>query len=220
MNILICNDDGYLAQGIAVLARVAAEFANVRVVAPERNRSGVSNSLTLDRPLLCQRHTDRLHPFGVTCTARIQARFGVVRHQSRCEYGGRYPVFGHGGGSNRSLFARLSRRGLFLKRPYRPLLADCREGGMAVIGKIDGKSTATAGFVERQYPCRCRRRFARMQNHAAGEASSRTEHCADAQPEGGKGLLDWCRRRSSRPGRWNRFCRMCRRFYYRYAVAD
>ena len=69
MNILICNDDGYLAQGIAVLARVAAEFANVRVVAPERNRSGVSNSLTLDRPL----QADRLHPFGVTCTARIQA---------------------------------------------------------------------------------------------------------------------------------------------------
>ena len=51
MNILICNDDGYLAEGIAILARVAGEFANVRVVAPERNRSGVSNSLTLDRPL-------------------------------------------------------------------------------------------------------------------------------------------------------------------------
>lgn len=51
MNILICNDDGYLARGIEILARVAAEFANVRVVAPERDRSGVSNSLTLDRPL-------------------------------------------------------------------------------------------------------------------------------------------------------------------------
>ena len=51
MFLLLSNDDGYLAQGIAVLARVAAEFANVRVVAPERNRSGVSNSLTLDRPL-------------------------------------------------------------------------------------------------------------------------------------------------------------------------
>lgn len=51
MNILICNDDGYLAQGIALLARVAGEFANVRVVAPERDRSGASNSLTLDRPL-------------------------------------------------------------------------------------------------------------------------------------------------------------------------
>ena len=51
MNILISNDDGYLSQGIALLARIAGEFANVRVVAPERDRSGVSNSLTLDRPL-------------------------------------------------------------------------------------------------------------------------------------------------------------------------
>ncbi|MCF7528826.1 5'/3'-nucleotidase SurE [Neisseria lisongii] len=51
MNILISNDDGYLAPGLAILARTAAEFANVRVVAPERDRSGVSNSLTLDRPL-------------------------------------------------------------------------------------------------------------------------------------------------------------------------
>lgn len=51
MNILICNDDGYLAKGIGILARIAGEFANVRVVAPERDRSGVSNSLTLDRPL-------------------------------------------------------------------------------------------------------------------------------------------------------------------------
>ena len=34
MNILISNDDGYLAPGIAILARVAAEFAIVGVVAP------------------------------------------------------------------------------------------------------------------------------------------------------------------------------------------
>lgn len=51
MNILISNDDGYLSQGIATLAKIAGEFANVRIVAPERDRSGVSNSLTLDRPL-------------------------------------------------------------------------------------------------------------------------------------------------------------------------
>lgn len=55
MNILISNDDGYQAEGLAILARVAAEFANVRVVAPERNRSGASNSLTLDRPLRIQK---------------------------------------------------------------------------------------------------------------------------------------------------------------------
>lgn len=55
MNILISNDDGYLSTGIALLARIAGEFANVRVVAPERDRSGVSNSLTLDRPLRIRR---------------------------------------------------------------------------------------------------------------------------------------------------------------------
>ncbi|MDK4706771.1 5'/3'-nucleotidase SurE [Kingella negevensis] len=51
MNILISNDDGYLSQGITLLARIAGEFANVRVVAPESNKSGVSNSLTLETPL-------------------------------------------------------------------------------------------------------------------------------------------------------------------------
>lgn len=55
MNVLISNDDGYLSEGIAVLARVTAEFANVKVVAPERDRSGVSNSLTLERPLQLKR---------------------------------------------------------------------------------------------------------------------------------------------------------------------
>lgn len=51
MNILISNDDGYLSEGIALLAKIAANFGNVRVVAPQSNRSGASNSLTLDRPL-------------------------------------------------------------------------------------------------------------------------------------------------------------------------
>lgn len=51
MRILISNDDGYLSTGISVLAEHLAEIAEVTVVAPERNRSGASNSLTLDRPL-------------------------------------------------------------------------------------------------------------------------------------------------------------------------
>ncbi len=51
MNILICNDDGYFAEGIRTLAAVVAEFANVRVVAPDQDRTAASNSLTLDRPL-------------------------------------------------------------------------------------------------------------------------------------------------------------------------
>jgi len=51
MRILISNDDGYFATGIEVLARTLGAIADVTVVAPERDRSGASNSLTLDRPL-------------------------------------------------------------------------------------------------------------------------------------------------------------------------
>lgn len=52
MRILISNDDGYFAPGLACLAEALASVAEVVVVAPERNRSGSSNSLTLDRPLI------------------------------------------------------------------------------------------------------------------------------------------------------------------------
>lgn len=51
MRILISNDDGYFAPGLACLAEHLAKVADVVVVAPERDRSGASNSLTLDRPL-------------------------------------------------------------------------------------------------------------------------------------------------------------------------
>ncbi|HMH18236.1 MAG TPA: 5'/3'-nucleotidase SurE, partial [Burkholderiales bacterium] len=51
MRILLSNDDGYFAPGIAILAEALARLASVTVVAPERDRSGASNSLTLDRPL-------------------------------------------------------------------------------------------------------------------------------------------------------------------------
>jgi 5'-nucleotidase len=55
MRILVSNDDGYFAPGISVLADALAQCADVTVVAPERDRSGASNSLTLDRPLSVRR---------------------------------------------------------------------------------------------------------------------------------------------------------------------
>jgi 5'-nucleotidase len=51
MKILLSNDDGFLAPGINLLFKVLSEIAEVTVVAPDRNRSGASNSLTLDNPL-------------------------------------------------------------------------------------------------------------------------------------------------------------------------
>lgn len=51
MKILLSNDDGVYAQGLNTLARALADLAEIVIVAPDRNRSGASNSLTLDQPL-------------------------------------------------------------------------------------------------------------------------------------------------------------------------
>lgn len=56
MNILLSNDDGYFAPGITALALALQSAGHqVTVVAPERDRSGASHSLTLDRPLSLSR---------------------------------------------------------------------------------------------------------------------------------------------------------------------
>jgi len=55
MRILVSNDDGYFSPGIVLLAERLAALGTVTVVAPERDRSGASNSLTLDRPLSARR---------------------------------------------------------------------------------------------------------------------------------------------------------------------
>jgi 5'-nucleotidase len=51
MRILIANDDGYLAPGIAALVRACQGLGEIDVIAPEQNASGTSNALTLSRPL-------------------------------------------------------------------------------------------------------------------------------------------------------------------------
>jgi len=51
VRILLSNDDGYYAPGLEALAGAMRGMGEITVVAPERNRSGASNSLTLDRPL-------------------------------------------------------------------------------------------------------------------------------------------------------------------------
>ena len=56
MKILVSNDDGCTAPGLRVLAAALAERHSVQVVAPDRNRSGASNSLTILQPLRPHRH--------------------------------------------------------------------------------------------------------------------------------------------------------------------
>lgn len=61
MRILLSNDDGYFAPGLAALAEALAGLGEIVVVAPEQNRSGASNSLTLDRPLFLKQAPNGFH---------------------------------------------------------------------------------------------------------------------------------------------------------------
>lgn len=68
MRILVSNDDGYFSPGIEALVRQLEAFADVTVVAPERDRSAASNSLTLDRPLSARRAANGFHYLNGTPT--------------------------------------------------------------------------------------------------------------------------------------------------------
>ncbi len=68
MRILLSNDDGYQAEGLRCLNDALSEVAEVTVVAPDRNRSGASNSLTLDVPLRLERVGERSYYVNGTPT--------------------------------------------------------------------------------------------------------------------------------------------------------
>ena len=68
MRILLSNDDGYFNNGLQALAAALSEIGKVTVVAPERDRSGASNSLTLDRPLSLRKAANGFHYVNGTPT--------------------------------------------------------------------------------------------------------------------------------------------------------
>jgi 5'-nucleotidase len=71
MRILLSNDDGYFSPGLACLAEAISAIADVVVVAPERDRSGASNSLTLDRPLILRRAANGFYYVNGTPTDSV-----------------------------------------------------------------------------------------------------------------------------------------------------
>ena len=68
MRILVSNDDGYRAEGLQRLSDALRPLAEVTVVAPDRNRSGASNSLTLDVPLRVSTYGERMYHVNGTPT--------------------------------------------------------------------------------------------------------------------------------------------------------
>ncbi|PCS23672.1 5'/3'-nucleotidase SurE [Candidatus Enterovibrio escicola] len=71
MHILISNDDGVFAEGINILADALSEIATITVVAPDRNHSGASNSLTLENPLRVRQVGERRYAVQGTPTDSV-----------------------------------------------------------------------------------------------------------------------------------------------------
>ena len=82
MRILCSNDDGYFAPGLAALVEGLAALGEVTVVAPERDRSGASNSLTLDRPLaIAKAHNGFLYVNGTPTDCVHMAVTGILEFE-------------------------------------------------------------------------------------------------------------------------------------------
>jgi 5'-nucleotidase len=82
MRVLVSNDDGVDAPGIRVLARRLADVGEVTVVAPDRDRSGASNSLTLDQPIRARQLEDgRWRVAGTPTDCVHLALSGLLDHE-------------------------------------------------------------------------------------------------------------------------------------------
>jgi len=68
MKILLSNDDGYHAEGLTTLALALSDLAELVIVAPDRNQSGASHSLTLDMPLRVEKTREGIHYVSGTPT--------------------------------------------------------------------------------------------------------------------------------------------------------
>jgi len=78
MLILVTNDDGYLAGGIQALARAASTLGDVVVVAPDREQSATSHSLTLHRPVRATRRADGAFQVDGTPTDCVLLALGAL----------------------------------------------------------------------------------------------------------------------------------------------
>lgn len=82
MRILLSNDDGYLAPGLRDLAKTLMGFGEVTVVAPDRDRSGASNSLTLKHPLRMRLADNGFHYVDGTPTDCVHLGItGLMLHE-------------------------------------------------------------------------------------------------------------------------------------------
>lgn len=79
MKILLTNDDGIHAPGLAVLERIAAQLSgDITIVAPSEEQSGAGHSLTLTRPLRIRKHGERRFSVTGTPTDAVMLALGNI----------------------------------------------------------------------------------------------------------------------------------------------
>jgi len=141
MRILLSNDDGYFAPGLAQLETSLAGLGDITVVAPERNRSGASNSLTLDRPLYLRRAPNGyMYVTGTPTDCVHLAVTGVLDHQPDMVVSGINLGANMGDDTIYSGTVAAATEGYLLGVP-----------SIAIsLGSFEGKHFATAGRVARE----------------------------------------------------------------------
>ncbi len=80
MHILISNDDGYKSKGIQVSIKELEKYAQITVVAPSRNRSGASSSLSLDRSIKVTQKDDSFYYLSGTPTDQVHIALTGLMH--------------------------------------------------------------------------------------------------------------------------------------------
>jgi 5'-nucleotidase len=86
MRILVSNDDGVLAPGLALLADACRKVGSVTVIAPDREQSGTSHSLTLHRPLRAALRPDGAYQVDGTPTDCVLLAFGALLRDERPDF--------------------------------------------------------------------------------------------------------------------------------------
>jgi 5'-nucleotidase len=86
MQILVSNDDGILAPGLALLADACREVGSVTVVAPDREQSGTSHSLTLHRPIRAAHRPDGAYQVDGTPTDCVLLAFGALLSDGKPDF--------------------------------------------------------------------------------------------------------------------------------------
>jgi 5'-nucleotidase len=82
MKILLSNDDGYQSEGLATLALALSDLAELTIVAPDRNQSGASHSLTLETPLRVARTREGIYYVNGTPTDCVHVAItGLLEHE-------------------------------------------------------------------------------------------------------------------------------------------